>query len=109
MASHGRCRFPITAAVVVAAGICMALDVRGQALPTLPQASVDTTYPSMAGSTISVPAGGNLQAAINNAQPGDTIKLEAGATFTGNFTLPVKNGTGWIVIRTSASDSSLPA
>jgi len=86
----------------------MGPQARGQALPTLPQASVDTTYPVMAGSTISVPAGGNLQTAINNAQPGDTIKLEAGATFTGTFTLPVKSGTGWIVIRTAAPDSSLP-
>jgi hypothetical protein len=63
----------------------------------------------MAGSTIPVPAGGDLQAAIDNAQPGDTIKLEAGATFTGQFTLPAKSGTGWIVIRTAAPDSSLPA
>src|SRR5205085_7330218 len=58
---------------------------------------------------INIPAGGDLQSAINSAQPGDVIKLAAGATFTGNFTLPVKSGSSYIYIRTSAPDSSLPA
>ena len=58
--------------------------------------------------TINVPAGGNLQAAINQAQPGDTILLAAGATFKGNFVLPAKGGTAFITIRSSAPDSSLP-
>jgi hypothetical protein len=58
--------------------------------------------------TITVGAGGDLQAAINAARPGDTILLQAGATFTGNFTLPAKGGSSYITIRSSASDSSLP-
>jgi hypothetical protein len=62
---------------------------------------------------ITVSAGGDLQAALLAAQPGDTITLQAGATFTGSFTLPYKAGTGtdsdWITIRTSTPDSSLPA
>jgi hypothetical protein len=37
--------------------------------------------------TINVPAGGNLQSAINQAQPGDTISVQAGATFTGRTIL----------------------
>ena len=41
-----------------------------------------------AAATIAVAAGGNLQQAINNATPGDTIALAPGATFTGSFTLP---------------------
>ncbi|HEU4520375.1 MAG TPA: carbohydrate-binding protein, partial [Thermoanaerobaculia bacterium] len=57
---------------------------------------------------IQVPSGGNLQGAIDSAQFGDTIVLQAGATYSGTFTLPAKSGTGWIVIRTSAPDSSLP-
>ena len=52
--------------------------------------------------TINVPAGGNLQAAINNAQPGDEIVLEAGATYAGPITLPVKAGASYITIRSSA-------
>jgi hypothetical protein len=60
------------------------------------------------GRTIFVPAGGDLQSALNTAQPGDTIAIQAGATFVGRFTLPVKNRPGLIVVRTSAPDSSLP-
>ena len=59
--------------------------------------------------TISVAAGGDLQAAINTAQPGDVIALAAGATFTGNFVLPNKgSSTQPITIRSAALDSSLP-
>ena len=54
-----------------------------------------------------MPAGGNLQAAINAAQPGDTIELEAGAVFSGNFTLPRKSTAGWIHIQ-SSSYATLP-
>ena len=59
-------------------------------------------------STIVVKAGGNLQAALNSAQPGDTIALEAGAVFTGPITLPKKKGNGWITIQSSKL-SQLPA
>ena len=64
---------------------------------------------SSSAATITVNAGGNLQAALNAALPGDTILLQAGATFTGNFTLPLKTGTSYITIRSSASDAQLPA
>jgi hypothetical protein len=49
-----------------------------------------------AGSTaavINVSAGENLQAALDQAQPGDTIVLQAGARFTGQFRFPAKTGT----------------
>jgi hypothetical protein len=59
--------------------------------------------------TIAVKAGGDLQAALNSAKPGDVITLQAGATFTGNFTLPAKNATTYITIRSSAADSVFPA
>src|SRR5690606_25367645 len=58
--------------------------------------------------TITVGAGDNLQAAIDAAQPGDTIALQPGATFTGNFVLPVKAGAAFITIRTAAQ-AGLPA
>lgn len=62
-----------------------------------------------AAATITLGAGGNLQQAIGNALPGDTIVLAAGATFTGNFTLPDKGpGDAPITIR-SAEDPALPA
>jgi hypothetical protein len=43
----------------------------------------------------------DLQAAINAAQLGDTIVVQAGATFTGGFVLPVKSGSGEVVIQSS--------
>ena len=76
--------------------------------PEPPRVFLDTTYVAPTGKTINVAAGGVVQAAIDQAQPGDVIMLQAGATFTGNFRLPNKNGTGWIVIRTSAADENLP-
>ena len=60
------------------------------------------------GQTIAVAAGGDLQAALDQAQSGDVITLEAGATFTGSFTLPKKTGDAFITIRTSAPDSAFP-
>jgi hypothetical protein len=57
-----------------------------------------------------VPAGGDFQAALDNALPGDTIELDPGATFTGNFVLPAKGptATSFITIRSAAPDSALP-
>jgi hypothetical protein len=53
----------------------------------------------------------DFQLALNDAQPSDTILLRAGETFVGNFVLPAKNGsnTAPILIRSDASDSTLPA
>jgi hypothetical protein len=58
-------------------------------------------------STLSVPPGGNLQQAINAAQPGDTIELAPGVTYAGGFVLPFKSGDAWITIRTGA-DAGVP-
>jgi len=58
--------------------------------------------------TIAVPAGGDLQAAINAAQPGDELLLAAAATYTGNFQLPVKAGAAFITIRTDATQLPRP-
>lgn len=57
------------------------------------------------GETITVRSGGDLQAALDQARPGDTISLEARATFTGNFVLPNKAGTQVITIRTAVPDA----
>lgn len=53
------------------------------------------------GATLVVPAGGDLQAAINTAAAGDTILLEAGATYQGPFTLTPKSGDSFITIQSS--------
>src|SRR5688572_32941298 len=51
--------------------------------------------------TIIVPVGGNIQSAINAAQPGDRIILEANQDYTcfGPCVLPEKSGTAFITIR----------
>jgi hypothetical protein len=74
-------------------------------LPSTFLATAVADTPS-AGGTINVAAGGDLQAALNAALPGDTIVLAAGATFTGNFWLPVKAGGiagGWITVKSGGA------
>jgi len=89
-------------------------------LPALPQATIDTTYSLPTGGTTwtpaynasntscSTPTNITLQGALNCAHLGDVIVLQAGTTYTGNFTLPVATGTGWIYV-VSSNYSSLPA
>jgi hypothetical protein len=76
--------------------------------PELPRVTVDVTHPAPSGAVHVVAAGGDLQAALDAAQPGDVVEIEAAAVFSGNFTLPVKDGDGWIVVRSSAM-GALPA
>src|SRR5262247_5452 len=75
--------------------------------PEAPRVYLNTDYVAPTGQTIAVNVGGDLQSALNQAQPGDVILLQAGATFTGNFVLPNKTGTDWIIIRSSAADADL--
>ncbi len=69
--------------------------------PELPRVLLSTSFPATNGVILNVPAGGNLQAALDSARSGDTIVLQAGAIFTGNFILPTKTGGDWNIIRTS--------
>ena len=57
-----------------------------------------------------VKEGDNLQQAIDDAKCGDTLKLQAGATFRGVFRFPKKacDDAHWILVRTSAPDDALP-
>lgn len=70
-------------------------------------AMADTPAP---GNVITVNSGGSLQNALEAANCGDTILLQAGATFTGVYNFPAKgcDDNHWIVVRTSAPDSLLP-
>jgi hypothetical protein len=70
-------------------------------------ATVRQTAVKSTSNSIVVPAGGSLQTAINDAQPGDIIMLQAGAVYTGNFVLPAKTGDGVITI-TSTRVMELP-
>jgi hypothetical protein len=79
----------------------------------LPRVTVSSSMASTPapGSTITVNAGDDLQAALNSASCGDTIQLQAGATFHGKFVFPAKpcDDSHWIIVRTSTPDSALPA
>jgi hypothetical protein len=76
-------------------------------ISTVMTSMTDTPAP---GSVITVDAGGDLQTALDSAQCGDTIKLQAGATFTGRFRFPALrcDSQHWVIVRTSAPDSALP-
>ncbi len=95
--------------LVIVLACLVPFAAHGQPLPGLPKALVETEPAPKGGRTIAVPAGGDLQAALHQAQPGDVITLAAGATYTGPFVLPSKSGSGWITVRTSAPDQRLPA
>jgi hypothetical protein len=94
--------------------LCVPVTAHAQVLPELPQEFLEVCYPATS-TTITVCNGGcdygngQLQQAINAAQPGTTILLQAGHTYSGIFTLPAKTGDAWIVIRSNAPDSQLPA
>jgi hypothetical protein len=78
------------------------------ATPALPATTVDVPAIAVTGRTIHVPAGGNLQKAIDEAQPGDAITLAPGATYRGPFQLRRKDGDQWIVIGSAAKDLPSP-
>lgn len=60
---------------------------------------------TVAANNLIVSAGGNLQAALNAARPGDTVTIAAGATFVGHYYLPPNPGPQWITIQSSAMNS----
>jgi hypothetical protein len=64
------------------------------------------TYPTPTRS-YKIAAGSNLQTAIDTAKRGDEIRLPLGATWTGNYTLRKKAGTGWIILRADTTDAAL--
>ncbi len=78
------------------------LDVRAAHLCARVMLSLCLCAAPVAAANHNVPAGGDLQAALDAAQPGDVILLAAGATYTGSYRLPLKGGNAFITIRTNA-------
>ncbi len=98
--------YPEAAQDAPAAAVAQARDDAGP--PDLPKETVDVPAITVTGRTIHVPANGNLQKAIDDAKPGDALMLAPGATYRGNFQLRRKDGNGWIVIGSAASDLPAP-
>ncbi len=76
----------------------------------LPRVYIDTTWNPPVGTTWAAHTSSDLSNALVSAQPGDTIVLDAGVIYSGNFTLPAKNNPNqkWLYIESSAL-SALPA
>lgn len=87
--------------------LLFSLQLRAQTPPALPNtSSIETCYPDTSGYTVLTvgPVGrdfSDLQAAINAANPGTVLVLDAGASFKGSFSLPNKAGEGWIILTSS--------
>ncbi len=92
-------------AVTVSASSAGGQDLVTVTEPT-PMVTTVASTPS-AGSVISVANGGDFQAALNSAVPGDVIELAANAVVSAaGYTLPVKTGGiggGWITVRGAGS------
>lgn len=63
------------------------------------RSSIETTA---TGRVIKVPPGGNINSALEMAQSGDIVELQAGAVYPGTISLPNKPLTDFVTIRSSA-------
>jgi hypothetical protein len=89
------------------------INIYGADRAEYPRAYISSRMPVRTGALITVAAGGDVQAALNAAQPGDWVVLEAGATFIGNFTIPLKSGDALsggdnVIVVTTSAFASLP-
>jgi len=99
---------PARLAAIVVLGLLLGLVVTAASPEGLesvqpPAVTVDIPTGEPSGRTIAVSSGGDLQAALDAARPGDIVSLEPGAVYRGPFTLPKKAGSDWIVIRTGGN------
>lgn len=90
----------LTALMLLVGGL---IPSSGQTPHSLPTRPVQIVLPQVVESNlINVSAGQDLQVALDRAQPGDTVVLEAGATFVGRFAFKDKVDNGkWITVRSS--------
>lgn len=66
-----------------------------------PQQYIDTTMPVRTGIIYMVGPNDNLQTILNSSKYGDDIVIPSDVIKVGNFVLPVKSGTGVVIIRNS--------
>jgi cellulose synthase/poly-beta-1,6-N-acetylglucosamine synthase-like glycosyltransferase len=80
-------------AIAALSAAVLALVSSGHGVPRLKASPAD------AAGLIRVGSDGDLQAALDHAQPGQTLVLEGGRRYEGPFRLPNKDGAGGITIR----------
>lgn len=97
----------LTMIIVLDVGTAASAQPKAQP-PEPPRVLVAMPPPTTGGKVVTVPAGGDLQAVLDAAQPGDTIQLEAGSTYTGPFTLRYKPGSSWITIQSNHLGAGFP-
>ena len=105
------CRLMLARNFLLLLTLIAAVNLFGQSIAEAPRVYVDTTWnPPTGGRTWHAHTSADLQDALNSADPGDTIVLDAGSTYTGNFTLPAKANPNnkWIYMESSRL-SRLPA
>jgi len=81
------------------------------ARPALPEATVDVTMPVQMGKIRRISPGDSksFQKALSASTCGDTIVLQAGSTYSGNFTIPnIGSCSGWVIVE-SSKVSNLPS
>lgn len=100
--------------IAVSAGVCMLVILLGGAIAyewNYDQLGLFWEHPTIeataTGRVIKVPPGGNVQAALEIAQSGDIVELQAGAVYQGTISLPNKPHTDFVTIR-SSSAANLP-
>lgn len=87
-----------------------ALGFAQRPVPQLPRLYIDTTYNQPTGTTWNAHTSTDFKNALKSSNPGDVIVLDAGVTYSGNFTLPAKANPNqqWIYIISSGL-GNLPA
>ncbi|HXH24991.1 MAG TPA: hypothetical protein VNI78_07060, partial [Vicinamibacterales bacterium] len=115
MRSLMRVAIALVAVVLVGAGNPRPLGGGAGSAPLPVQRAVESRAPALpkvrvavpaitATRTVHVPAGGDLQAALDRAQGGELITLEPGATYRGPFTLRRKSRAAWITIASASPE-----
>src|SRR5215831_1571017 len=75
-----------------------------KAVVQLPRISIDTTWHSpVGGTTWAAHTSAQLTSALQTAAPGDTVVLDAGVIYSGNFVVPAKSNANkkWIYVTSS--------
>jgi hypothetical protein len=96
-------RWQVVFAVAVVISIFAVTASAQKPQATLPQVYIDTTWNPPSGTTWAAHTSAQLSSALQSAAPGDTIVLDAGSTYTGNFALSAKSNPNnqWIYVVSS--------